>query len=70
MKRSVQEGSYRSGRRAGERGMSKTILVAPMAPFPLGGKLCGGGILFTFMAPELSTGAGIEEVTARHLLNE
>lgn len=50
--------------------MSKTILVAHMAPFPISGKLCGGGILFTFMAPELSTGAGIEEVTARHLLNE
>lgn len=70
MKRSVQERSCRSGRRAGERGKSKTILVAHMAPFALDWKLCGDGILFTFMATELSTGADIEEATARDLLNE
>lgn len=50
--------------------MSKTIPVAHMAPFPLGWKLGGDGILFTFMAPELSIGVDIEEATARHLLNE
>lgn len=50
--------------------MSKTILVAHMAPFALDWKLCGDGIFFTFMAPELSTGADTEEATARDLFNE